>query len=116
MPLRLGAKGLRYTDVKHDWSNRVLKPLADNVIIEPIDVPLSRKILIPDRAKPVPTRGRVVAVGALRTLDSGVQVPTVLKEGDEVVFHKHGAEKVLDGDGRQWLLAKESDILAVVEK
>lgn len=94
-----------------------LVPLADNVIIEPIEKDrYSDHIIIPDKYKEQPTRGRIIAAGSLRTLDSGVQVPMTLKEGDEVVFHKHGAEPIVDADGRKWLLAKESDVLAVVER
>lgn len=92
----------------------MLSPLADNLIIEPIDTPLSTKLVIPDRAKPLPTRGRVIARGPVRTLDSGVQVPMVLQVGDEVVFHKHGVEPVWNEEGRDLLIAREADVLAVV--
>lgn len=93
---------------------RMLHPLADNLIIEPIDTPLSTKLIIPDRAKPLPTRGRVIARGPCRTLDSGVTIPMVVNVGDEVVFHKHGAEPIWNDEGRDLLIAREADVLAVV--
>lgn len=94
----------------------MLAPLADNVIIEPIRKErYGDTLVIPDRYKEQPTRGRVIAVGSMRTLDSGTQVPMTLRVGDEVVFHKHGAEPIVDEDGREWLLANEADVLAVVE-
>lgn len=91
-----------------------LKPLADNLIIEPIDVPLSTRIVIPDKAKQPPTRGRVIACGPCRVTETGQRVPMTVRVGDEVLFHKHGVETVSDEAGTEWLLAREVDVLAVV--
>jgi chaperonin GroES len=87
-----------------------IKPLADRVVIEP--APAEQKtasgIIIPDTAKEKPQKGTVVAVGP-GTTDNPVSV----KEGDVVLYGKYaGTEIAIDGDN--YLIMRESDIIAVV--
>jgi len=92
-----------------------IRPLADNLIIEPIEKTHIGSIVLPDCAKGPPTRGRIVACGPHRTTSAGVKVPLTVQVGDEVLFHKHGTEPIYDWD-REYRIAAESDILAVVER
>ena len=87
-----------------------IKPLADRVLIKP--APAEDKtasgIIIPDTAKEKPQRGEVVAVGPGKKDE-----PTTVSVGDKVLYGKYsGTEITLDGD--DYLIMRESDILAIV--
>ncbi|MDR1552895.1 MAG: co-chaperone GroES [Prevotellaceae bacterium] len=87
-----------------------IKPLADRVVIEPkaAEERTASGIYIPDTAKEKPQRGVVVAIGS-GTKDVVMEV----KAGDEVLYGKYaGAE--LNIDGVDYLIMKQSDILAIV--
>ena len=94
-----------------------VKPLDDRVLIrqgEAEDV-TDGGIVLPDTAKEKPQRGKVVAVGAGKLLDSGKRGKVALKKGDEVFYGKFaGTEVKIDGD--DYVILRESDVLAVVEK
>ena len=90
-----------------------LKPLGDRVIVEVVeeDEVTVSGIVLPDSAKEKPQRGRVLAVGAGRWED-GKRVPLEVSEGDEVVYSKYGGTEI-KVDGSEYLILRESDILAV---
>ena len=93
-----------------------LKPLGDRVIVEVVEeeeVTVSG-IVLPDTAKEKPQRGRVLAVGEGRWED-GKRVPLDVNEGDEVIYSKYGGTEV-KLDGQEYLILRESDILAVWTK
>ena len=93
-----------------------LKPLADRVVIEPLDDEASTSpggIIIPDTAKEKPQSGTVVAAGPGRTTDSGQLVKLDVKKGDTVVYSKYAGTEYLSG-GTEYLIVRESDILAIV--
>jgi len=72
-------------------------------------------IIIPDTAKEKPQEGKVVEVGPGRTTEDGKKVNLEVKKGDKVLYGKYsGTEITLDGD--EFLIMRESDILAVVTK
>ncbi len=90
-----------------------LKPLADRVIIkaaESEDV-TSGGIYLPDTAKEKPQRGKVVATGPGKTEDGKV-VPLQVKKGDDVLYGKYSGTEVIV-DGTDYLIVRESDILAI---
>lgn len=92
-----------------------LKPLADRVIVLPAAAEEKTKsgIIIPDTAKEKPQRGEVVAVGEGKISDQGVLVKSQLKVGDQVLYGKYaGTEISLEGE--DYLIMRESDILAVL--
>jgi chaperonin GroES len=94
-----------------------IKPLADYVLIEPIKTEEKTKagILLPESAeKERPEQGRVVAVGPGRKLPSGKRVPMDVKKGDKVLFTKYGPNEI-KVEGKEYLIAKEEDILAIIE-
>lgn len=87
-----------------------IKPLADRVVIEP--APAETKtvsgIIIPDTAKEKPQRGTVVAVGPGKKDE-----PTTVQVGDTVLYGKYAGTEI-NIAGKDYLIMKESDILAIV--
>ncbi len=92
-----------------------LKPLGDRVIVQPKAKEETTKsgIVLPDTASEKPQEGTVLSVGPGRVLDNGKRVEMEVKQGDTVLFAKYaGTEVKLDGD--EYLVIRESDLLAVV--
>ena len=94
----------------------MLRPLGDRIIIELVEVEetTSFGIVLPDSAKEKPQTGKIVAVGTGRVLDNGTRVELDVKVGDEILFSKFAGTEV-KYDGTEYLILRESDILAVVE-
>ncbi|MBN2105695.1 co-chaperone GroES [bacterium] len=92
-----------------------LKPLEDRVVIQPAppDEKVQGGIIIPDTAKEKPQRGKVVAVGPGKASDSGQIVKMTVKVGDTVLYGKYSGTEVTV-DGEEYLIVRESDILAIV--
>ncbi|WP_457630634.1 co-chaperone GroES [Oceanithermus sp.] len=95
----------------------MIKPLADRVVVEPIEEEVTTKggIVLPDTAKEKPQKGKVIAVGSGKLLDNGERVPLEVKEGDIVVFAKYGGTEI-EIEGNEYVILSERDLLAVVEK
>ena len=92
-----------------------LKPLDDRVVVEPLDAEETTAggIVLPDAAQEKQQRGKVVAVGPGRLLDSGERCAVSVKVGDEVLFGKYGGTEI-EIDGKDVKVLRESDILAKV--
>ena len=94
-----------------------LKPLADRVVVEPLaqEEVTAFGIILPETAKEKPQKGTVVAAGPGKRDDQGALVPMEVKVGDVVLYAKYaGTELKLEG-GKQVLVLRESDILAIVQ-
>jgi len=93
-----------------------IKPLSDRVLIEPIKEEKKKGgIILPDTVdKERPEQGKVVAVGEGRIDDSGKKIPMKVKKGDKVIFTKYGPNEIKIDD-KEYLIAKEEDILAIIE-
>jgi len=94
-----------------------LKPLDDRVVIKPLEAEekTAGGIVLPDAAKEKPQRGKVVATGPGKLLDSGERAKMSVKKGDEVLYGKYaGTEIKVDGD--EVMICRESDILAKLSK
>ncbi|MBX5449098.1 co-chaperone GroES [Thermogemmatispora sp.] len=92
-----------------------IRPVGDRVVVKPAAKEEVTKsgIVIPDTAKEKPQEGTVIAVGSGRLLDNGERAALEVREGDRVLFAKYsGTEFKLDGE--EYLVLKESDILAVL--
>ena len=88
-----------------------IKPLADRVLVLP--APAEEKvggIIIPDTAKEKPLHGTIVAVGK-GTKDEEM----ILKAGDEVLYGRYSGIE-LEYEGTKYLMMRQSDVLAVIEK
>lgn len=93
-----------------------IKPLSDYILIEPQEgeTKLPSGIVIPDSAKEKPQEGKVVAVGTGRRDEKGNIVPMNVKVGDKVMFKKWGGTEI-KLEGKEMLLVKEEDVLAIIE-
>lgn len=93
----------------------MLKPLSDHVVIEPLKEEKKKSnIILPDTVeKEKSEKGRVVAVGAGKIGDDGKRTPLEVKKGDVVLFTKYGPNEV-KVDGKDYLIAREEDILAII--
>ena len=94
-----------------------LKPLEDRVVVRQVEAEETTAggIVLPDTAKEKPQRGKVVAVGPGKVLDSGERAKMGVKKGDEILYAKYGGTEI-EVDGKELVILRESDILAKIEK
>lgn len=92
-----------------------IRPVGDRVVIKPAAKEEVTKsgIVIPDTAKEKPQEGTVIAIGSGRLLDNGDRSPIDVREGDRVLYAKYGGTE-FKLEGEEYLVLKESDILAVI--
>jgi chaperonin GroES len=91
-----------------------IKPLADRVVVKALEDTEEMRggLYIPDTAKEKPQQGEVIAVGPGR-YEEGKRVPMDLKAGDKVLYGKYsGTEVTIDGE--QYLILRETDVLAQI--
>ena len=93
----------------------MIKPLGERVVIEVAesDVKTASGIVLPDTAKEKPQKGKVVAVGAGKLLENGQRAEVEVKVGDNVLYSKYSGTEV-KVDDKDYLVVRESDILAVL--
>ena len=94
----------------------MIKPLGDRVVLRALEreEKTASGIVLPDTAKEKPQEGEVVAVGPGRHED-GKLIPLDVKAGDRGIFSKYAGTEV-KYDNTEYLVVRESDILAVVER
>ena len=94
-----------------------LRPLDDRVVVEPLEAESKSTggILLPDSAKEKPQRGRVVAVGPGKLLESGKRSELSVGVGDEVIYGRYAGNDI-EVDGKEIKIMRESDILAKITK
>jgi chaperonin GroES len=87
-----------------------IKPLADRVLVEPAEAEekTASGIIIPDTAKEKPQKGKIVAVGKGKPDE-----PLTVKVGDAVLYGKYSGSEI-SVDGIDYLMMRESDILAII--
>jgi chaperonin GroES len=92
-----------------------LRPRDDRVVVRPLEAEevTAGGIVLPDAAKEKPQRGKVLACGPGKLLDSGNRGELSVKVGDEVIFGKYGGSEV-EVEGEELKILRESDILAKV--
>ncbi|MGB4245990.1 MAG: co-chaperone GroES [Limnochordia bacterium] len=92
-----------------------LKPLGDRVILKVLEAEekTASGIFLPYNAKEKPQQGKVLAVGPGKYNDKGELIKVQVKEGDVVIFAKYAGTEV-KYQGEEYLIVKESDLLAVV--
>ena len=93
-----------------------IQPLADRIMVKVLEAKDVTKggIVLPDTAKEKPQEAEVVAVGKGKISDEGKAIAPEVKVGDKVMFGKYsGTEITLDG--KEYLILKEEDILAIVK-
>ncbi len=90
-----------------------LQPLADRVVVKPIEKEEVTKggIVLPDTAKEKPQEGEVMAIGPGRLSEDGKRIAIDVKVGDKVIYAKYGGTEI-KVDDEEMVILRESDILA----
>ena len=93
-----------------------IKPLDDRLVVQPDDPEevTSSGIVLPDSARAKPQRGKVIATGPGKLLDSGKRGKMSVKKGDVVFYGKYSGTEVEVND-ETYVLVRENDILAIVD-
>jgi chaperonin GroES len=93
-----------------------IRPLGDRVVVKAVEREEQTKsgIYIPDTVQEKPQEALVVAVGNGKLLDNGTRQPIDLKVGDRVLYSKYAGTEIKQID-EEYLILRESDILAVIE-
>jgi chaperonin GroES len=92
-----------------------ISPLADRVVVKALEESEQMRggLYIPDTAKEKPQQGEVIAAGPGRFDEKGNRLPMDVKPGDKVLYGKYsGTEVTIDSE--QYLILRESDVLAIV--
>jgi chaperonin GroES len=92
-----------------------IQPLADRVVVKALEEAEQMRggLYIPDTAKEKPSQGEIVAVGPGKLSDEGTRLEMDVKVGDKVLYGKYsGTDVTLEGE--EFLILRESDILAIV--
>ena len=94
-----------------------IRPLNDRLVVTRVaeEEKTTGGLFIPDTAKEKPARGVVVAVGNGKLDDAGKRVALEVKKGDEVLFGKYSGTE-LKLDGKEHVVLREDEVLAVIEK
>jgi chaperonin GroES len=93
------------------------KPLHDRILVRRIEEKEVVKggIIIPDTAKEKPMEGEVIAVGPGKVLEDGKRSVLDVKKGDRILFGKYAGTDIKIDD-KEYVIIREDDILAVIEK
>ena len=94
-----------------------LKPLDDRIVVEQsaAEEKTAGGIVLPDTAKEKPQRGKVLAAGPGRLLDSGERGRLSVKVGDEVFYGKYAGSDI-EVSGGKFVILKENDVLAIIDR
>ncbi len=94
---------------------RTLKPMGDRIVVKAVEQETQTKsgIYIPDSAKERPQEGSVIAVGPGRVNDDGTRMAMDVSVGDVVIYSKFAGTEY-EEEGEEYLIMKESDVLAKV--
>ena len=93
-----------------------IRPLDDHVVVEQIEAEEKTRggIVLPDTAKEKPQQGKVIGVGPGKLLDDGTRAKPSVGKGDRVLYGKYSGTEVTV-DNKDYVIMKESDILAKIE-
>ncbi|MEZ4414390.1 MAG: co-chaperone GroES [Gemmatimonadota bacterium] len=93
-----------------------ITPLADRVVVKPLEETEEMRggLYIPDTAKEKPQQGEVIAVGPGKLSDEGKRLAPDVAAGNKVLYGKYSGTEVTV-DGEQYLILRESDILAIIK-
>ena len=92
-----------------------LKPLGDRIVVEPAEQEeqTSLGIFLPETAKEKPQQGKVIAAGPGARKENGERIEMDVKVGDRVLYARYAGTSI-KLDGKEYLIFKESDVLAIV--
>ena len=94
-----------------------VRPLHDRIIVQRIEEGEQKVggIIIPDTAKEKPQQGQVIAAGNGKTKDDGKRLPLDVKAGDRILFGKYSGNEFKE-NGEEYLILREDEVLAVIDK
>ncbi|MCK9555988.1 co-chaperone GroES [bacterium] len=94
-----------------------IRPLEDRVLVQRVEEKEVKKggIIIPDTAKEKPQQAKVIELGTGKIDKDGKKIPFNVKKNDLVLIEKYGGNEIKI-DGEEYIITKEEDILAVLEK
>ncbi len=94
-----------------------IKPLGDRIVVQPLEAEEVTKggIILPETAKEKPHEGKIVAVGRGKVGDNGQVQALELKVGDRVLYGKYSGNEIKTKDGKEYLIMREEDVLAIVK-
>ncbi|EKO3490718.1 co-chaperone GroES [Vibrio fluvialis] len=94
-----------------------IRPLHDKLIVERLEAENKSEggIVLTSKSAQKSNRGKVLAVGKGRLLDSGERAALEVKVNDQIIFNDGYGVKTEKVDGREYLILSESDVLAIVE-
>jgi chaperonin GroES len=94
-----------------------LQPMGDRLVVKPIQSEEKTKsgIYLPDTAKEKPQEGKVIAIGPGRMTEEGKRIAPDVEVGDIVIYTKYGGSEIKI-DGEEFIIMRESDILAKKKK
>jgi chaperonin GroES len=93
-----------------------LKPLGDRLVIKPVEQEdvTSSGIFLPETAKEKPQQGKIIAAGPGARKENGERIALDVQVEDTVLYAKY-AGTTIKLDGQEYLILKETDVLAIVE-
>ena len=94
-----------------------LKPLEDRIVVKRYESEEKSEggIFLPDTTKEKPQKGKVVAVGEGKILESGERSTMSLKKGDKILFGKYSGTEISVGK-EEYIIMRESEVLAKIKK
>jgi chaperonin GroES len=92
-----------------------LRPLHDHVMVQRVEEDNSKvgSLFVPDSAQEKPQKAKVIAIGGGGLLPNGTRAAMDVAVGDIILFGKYGGSEAKI-DGEDYLILRESEILAVV--
>src|SRR4051794_17722231 len=92
-----------------------LKPLHDRIIVEAAakEEKTASGIILPDSAQEKPLKGKVLAVGPGKRLDTGKLAEIDVKDGDTVLYGKYAGTEITV-DGKDYIILRSEDVLAIL--
>lgn len=93
-----------------------LVPLGDRIVLKQLEAEETTKsgIVLPGQSKEKPQQAEVIAVGPGGMVD-GKEIKMEVKAGDKVIYSKYVGTEVKLDDDQEYIIVKQSDILAVIE-
>ena len=94
-----------------------LQPLADRIVVKPLDAGEKTKggIVLPDTAKEKPQEGKVMAAGKGKVLDNGQLQALEVQVGDRILYGKYSGSEITTSEGDELLIMREDDVLAILK-
>jgi chaperonin GroES len=93
-----------------------IRPIGDQILVKRVEAEevTAGGILLPESAKEKPKEGIIIALGEGKTLENGERSTFAVKAGDHVLFTSYAGTEVKYA-GQEYLIMRESDMLAVIE-